>query len=56
MVTIPSGNNTCQAFVTNIKTSMKLGVNYLKIVVFLFLTLTYLNYLHQVAVFLVLTL
>jgi hypothetical protein len=30
MVTIPSGNNACQAFVSNIKTSMMLGVNYLK--------------------------
>jgi hypothetical protein len=34
MVTIPSGNNACQAFVTNIKTSMMLGVNYLKTVDF----------------------
>jgi hypothetical protein len=30
MVTIPSGNNECRAFVTNIKASMMLGVNYLK--------------------------
>jgi hypothetical protein len=34
MVTIPSGKWTCQAFVTNIKTSMLLGVNYLKIMDF----------------------
>ncbi len=34
MVTIPSGNNKCQAFVSNIKTSMMFGANYLKIVDF----------------------
>jgi hypothetical protein len=34
MVTIPAGNNTCQELVTNIKTSMMLGVHYLKIVDF----------------------
>jgi hypothetical protein len=34
IVTIPSGNNACQAFVTNIQTSMMLGVNYKKTVNF----------------------
>ncbi|EFX63902.1 hypothetical protein DAPPUDRAFT_334834 [Daphnia pulex] len=33
-VTIPSGNDTCQAFVTDIISSMMLGVNYLKTVDF----------------------